>query len=77
MLVGWGGNNGSTLTATIQANRENIIWHTKEGVRTPNYIGSVVRASTLRLGTDDVTGKDVNIPFSDSKSLLQPSEDFG
>jgi len=74
MLVGWGGNNGSTLTATIQANRENIVWHTKEGVRTPNYIGSVVRASTLRLGTDDVTGKDVNIPFSDILPMVHPND---
>ena len=25
MMIGWGGNNGSTLSATILANRHNII----------------------------------------------------
>jgi len=26
MLVGWGGNNGSTLTAGILANKYNVAW---------------------------------------------------
>ena len=29
MLVGWGGNNGTTVTAGIIANREDISWKTK------------------------------------------------
>jgi len=29
MLVGWGGNNGSTITAGILANKYNISWNTK------------------------------------------------
>jgi myo-inositol-1-phosphate synthase len=74
MLVGWGGNNGSTLTATVHAIRENITWRTKEGLQTPNYIGSMVRASTLRIGVDEATGKDVNIPFSDILPMVHPSD---
>merc|ERR1719387_722707 len=31
MLVGWGGNNGSTLTAGVLANKQGISWQTKEG----------------------------------------------
>ena len=31
MLVGWGGNNGSTVTATILANKMNLSWKTKHG----------------------------------------------
>ncbi|KAJ9066867.1 Myo-inositol-1-phosphate synthase [Entomophthora muscae] len=31
MMVGWGGNNGSTLTASILANRREVKWMTKEG----------------------------------------------
>lgn len=31
MLVGWGGNNGSTVTATILANKLNLSWKTKYG----------------------------------------------
>lgn len=33
MLVGWGGNNGSTLTAAIIANQKGMSWHTKEGLK--------------------------------------------
>lgn len=74
MLVGWGGNNGTTLTATIHANRDNICWNTKEGLQTPNYIGSMVRASTIKIGTDESTGKDVNIPFSDLLPMVHPND---
>lgn len=74
MLVGWGGNNGSTLTATIAANRENITWHTKEGPRVPNYYGSMIRASTLRIGYDPATGKDINIPFGDMLPTVHPND---
>ncbi|MBW0468764.1 hypothetical protein O181_008479 [Austropuccinia psidii MF-1] len=74
MLVGWGGNNGTTLTATVLANKHNISWHTRDGIQTPNYIGSLVRASTLRLGTDPETGKDVHIPFSDILPMVHPND---
>ena len=33
MMVGWGGNNGSTVTAAILANKLNISWRTKEGTK--------------------------------------------
>lgn len=74
MLVGWGGNNGSTLTATILANKHNINWHTNRGVHEPNYIGSLVRASTVRLGTDSKTGKDVFVPFCDMLPMVHPND---
>lgn len=74
MLVGWGGNNGTTLTATWLANKHNISWHTREGVQTPNYIGSLVRASTLRLGVDAETGKDVHIPMCDMLPMVHPND---
>lgn len=32
MLVGLGGNNGSTVAAGIIANRKKITWETKEGM---------------------------------------------
>lgn len=73
MLVGWGGNNGSTLTAAVLANRNNISWNTKEGVQSPNYIGSLVRASTLRLGVD-AQGQDVYVPFSDMLPMVHPND---
>lgn len=74
MLVGWGGNNGSTLTATILANKHNITWNTKDGLHTPNYIGSLLRASTVRLGVNAETGADVNVPFSDLVPMVHPND---
>lgn len=33
MLVGWGGNNGSTITASVLANKKKLEWMTKDGVQ--------------------------------------------
>ncbi|PFH47483.1 hypothetical protein AMATHDRAFT_67685 [Amanita thiersii Skay4041] len=74
MLIGMGGNNGSTLCATILANRHNIIWHTKEGLQTPNYIGSMLRASTVQIGTDPASGKEVHVPVSDVLPMVHPND---
>ena len=41
MLVGWGGNNGSTVTATVLANKLKIKWRTKDGIKV-NYAVIVV-----------------------------------
>ncbi|KAI9465242.1 inositol-3-phosphate synthase [Lactarius psammicola] len=73
MLVGIGGNNGSTLVATILANRHNIAWHTKSTIQHPNYIGSLLRASTIRLGLD-AAGKDVYAPLSDLLPMVHPND---
>lgn len=73
MLVGWGGNNGSTVTAGIIANREGITWRTKEGVQTPDYFGSVTQASTVRLGvTPD--GEEINVPIKDMLPMVNPND---
>lgn len=74
MLVGLGGNNGSTIAAMVMANRHNLSWHTKEGVQNANYYGSIVRASTIRLGMDTKTGKDVNVPFSNVLPMVHPND---
>ncbi len=74
MMIGIGGNNGSTLCATILANRHNIIWHTKAGIQQPNYIGSLLRASTVRMGTEAATGKDIHVPVSDVLPMVHPDD---
>lgn len=38
MLVGWGGNNGSTVTAAVLANRLGLNWTTKTGVKVKRVI---------------------------------------
>ncbi|KAI0046456.1 Myo-inositol-1-phosphate synthase [Auriscalpium vulgare] len=73
MMVGWGGNNGTTLTATIVANKHNISWHNKSTVQQPNYIGSLLRASTIRLGLD-ADGKDIYAPLSDLLPMVHPND---
>ncbi|KAK0616020.1 myo-inositol-1-phosphate synthase [Bombardia bombarda] len=74
MLVGWGGNNGSTVTAGIIANRRGLVWETREGPRAANYYGSVIMGSTMKLGTDAKTAKDVNIPFHDVLPMVHPND---
>ncbi|KAH8818090.1 putative inositol-3-phosphate synthase [Hyaloscypha sp. PMI_1271] len=74
MLVGWGGNNGTTVTAGIIANRRGLVWETREGPRAANYYGSVVMGSTVKLGTNAKTSKDVNIPFHDILPMVHPND---
>lgn len=74
MLVGWGGNNGTTVTAGIIANRRGLVWETREGPRAANYYGSVIMGSTMKLGTDPVTNKEVNIPFRDVLPMVHPDD---
>jgi myo-inositol-1-phosphate synthase len=74
MLVGWGGNNGTTVTAGIIANKRGLVWDTKEGKRAANYYGSVIMGSTTKLGTDSKTGKEINIPFHDLLPMVHPND---
>ncbi|KAM0461251.1 hypothetical protein ACHAPV_004569 [Trichoderma viride] len=74
MLVGWGGNNGTTVTAGIIANRRNLVWDTKEGTQEANYYGSVVMSSTVKLGTDAKTNQDINIPFHNLLPMVHPND---
>jgi myo-inositol-1-phosphate synthase len=70
MLVGWGGNNGSTLTGTIIANRLKMTWNTKEGEMLPNYFGSITQSSTVHLGSSN--GKDVYVPLKNLVPMVEP-----
>ncbi|KAJ5498732.1 Myo-inositol-1-phosphate synthase [Penicillium expansum] len=74
MLVGWGGNNGSTVTAGILANRRNLSWETRDGKQTSNYYGSIVMSSTVKLGSDAKTGEEINIPFHDLLPMVHPND---
>jgi myo-inositol-1-phosphate synthase len=73
MMVGWGGNNGSTLTAGVIANRLNIAWETKEGKQTPNYYGSVTQSCTVKIGSDE-DHNDVYAPLSSISPLVNPND---
>eukprot|EP00743_Colponemidia_sp_Colp-15_P000330 GILK01000381.1.p1 GENE.GILK01000381.1~~GILK01000381.1.p1 ORF type:complete len:547 (-),score=106.19 GILK01000381.1:136-1701(-) len=74
MLIGWGGNNGSTVTAGIIANREKMSWRSAKGtVRQADYVGSITQSSTVRLGTD-AQGNDVFIPLKDLLPMVNPND---
>lgn len=71
MLVGWGGNNGSTLTASIIANKLKMQWKTRKGHQDANYFGSLVMSSTFRLGS---IGTDlISVPMHDMLPLVDPN----
>lgn len=72
MLVGWGGNNGSTITATILANKHNIDWPTKDGLQKPNYFGSITQASTVLLGTGPEG--EVYVPMKSLLPMVDPDD---
>lgn len=72
MLVGLGGNNGTTLLAGVLANKHGITWMTKEGLKTPNYFGSLTQASTLRVGNYE--GEEVYVPFKSLLPMVEPND---
>jgi Myo-inositol-1-phosphate synthase len=74
LLVGLGGNNGTTLVSAILANKKNISFETKEGTVKPNYYGSVTQSSTVKIGVDKETGNDVYAPFSSIVPLVNPND---
>lgn len=75
MLVGLGGNNGSTMMAAVLANKHNVCFRTrdKEGLTEPNYYGSLTQSSTIKLGVDS-KGKDVYVPFNSLVPMVNPND---
>lgn len=73
MLVGWGGNNGSTLTASLAAHKQSVTWKSRRGVETPNFYGSLVMASTVALGFDEATGKELSAPIYQLAPFADPT----
>jgi len=73
MLVGWGGNNGTTVTAAILANKLGLSWETKEGTQCANYYGSVTQASTVLLG-NGMDGDTVHVPLKSLVPMLEPND---
>ncbi|XP_061197449.1 inositol-3-phosphate synthase 1-B-like [Saccostrea echinata] len=72
MLVGWGGNNGTTVTAAILANKHRMEWPTKEGLNRANYFGSITQASTVLLGTGPQG--EVHVPMKSLLPMVDPND---
>ncbi|EHB02681.1 Inositol-3-phosphate synthase 1 [Heterocephalus glaber] len=73
MLVGWGGNNGSTLTAAVLANRLRLSWPTRAGRKEANYYGSLTQSGTVSLGLD-AEGQEVFVPFNALLPMVAPDD---
>lgn len=73
MIVGLGGNNGSTVTGAIIANRKGLSWNKKSETYTANYFGSITQASTVRVGyTPD--GVDHFVPLGKIVPMVHPND---
>ncbi len=75
MLIGMGGNNGTTCIAGCLANKLGITWETKQGIRTANYFGSLMFSSTTRIGNDPL-GNPVHVPLRNLVPMLHPDDIF-
>ncbi|ODV87777.1 hypothetical protein CANARDRAFT_20511 [[Candida] arabinofermentans NRRL YB-2248] len=73
MLVGLGGNNGTTFVASVLANKNKLQFHTKEGLIKANYYGSVTQSATIKLGVD-AKGEDVYAPFNSLLPMVSPND---
>jgi len=78
MIVGLGGNNGSTFTAGLIANKHKISWECKRGVMEPNFYGSFTQSATTHVGyrQDAKTGaiEDVTLPIKDILPMVEPTD---
>ena len=72
MIVGWGGNNGTTVTNGILANRLSLKWETKRGEIKANYHGSLTQCSTTYLGQDE-KGTTYVAPFKSLLPMVNPN----
>jgi myo-inositol-1-phosphate synthase len=73
LQVGWGGNNGTTVTGAVIANRIGIEWESRNGKHAANYHGALTQAATLRIGVDS-DGKDVFVPFHSVVPMIKPDD---
>jgi myo-inositol-1-phosphate synthase len=73
MLVGWGGNNGSTFTGGVLANKLRMSWETKDGIQNADYYGSITQASTICIGQDDEQ-KSIYVPLSNIVPMVHPND---
>jgi myo-inositol-1-phosphate synthase len=78
MLVGLGGNNGSTMVAGILANKKKLEWETRQGRVGANFYGSLTQSGTVHAGYEfDEKTKvlhDKFIPVKDLRPMVNPCD---
>ena len=73
MIVGLGGNNGSTLTSTLLAYNKSINWENKNGEHSVKWYGSISQYGSVNLGYDN-QGKVVSKLIKNMVSLRKPED---
>ena len=54
LMVGLGGNNGSTILGGLLANKNKVVWNTKKGEQKATMYGSMTQCSTMKVAeTED------------------------
>lgn len=74
MLIGWGGNNGTTVSTCSVANKVGLEWETETGMKKANYLGSLTQASSTRLGFDPETNEEIYVMLKDLVPLASPNQ---
>jgi myo-inositol-1-phosphate synthase len=84
LLVGIGGNNGTTVLGATIANREQMEWKTRynlicalfiyfrNGTQKANYFGSITQSTTVHLGWDGT--EQIYLPFNKILPLVDPND---
>lgn len=73
MIVGLGGNNGSTLVASLLAYKKGISWENKNGIQNVKWLGSISQYGSVNLGYNK-DGKIVSKLIKDMVSLRDPKD---
>jgi myo-inositol-1-phosphate synthase len=53
LLIGLGGNNGTTLVSSILADRKKLEWNNKNGKHKINFLGSISQFGSVPIGYDE------------------------
>jgi myo-inositol-1-phosphate synthase len=73
MLVGLGGNNGTTFAAGMIAHREGLTWEDKEGKHKVEFLGSISQMGSVHIGYD-CKGKAHSRLFKHITPMYSPEE---
>ena len=71
-MVGFGGNNGSTILGGILANKNNVIWNTKKGEQKATMYGSMTQCSTMKVAEGE--DGEVFLPIKEVIPLIEPTD---
>ena len=81
MIVGLGGENGTTVTAGILANQKKLKWLSKRGEAQAGYYGSFTQCVTTKVGlkakkleTGDFKIEDVHMAIKDLLPMVNPND---